>query len=145
MDWESRIPVTELREPVNQIVSQACRDDRLERDGEVRQALWKTRERVDGEDDGQAIGTARATAAIEAGAAADLEVSIEPGVSVALLARAHAVSANQIFHWRKLHRERVAGGRGRESRPLAGGALGGLIVSRAARRTPGAAAARRRR
>ena len=31
--------------------------------------------------------------------------SLEPGVSVARLARAHQVNANQIFHWRKLYRE----------------------------------------
>ena len=30
--------------------------------------------------------------------------SLEPGVSVAVLARAHGVNANQVFHWRKLLR-----------------------------------------
>ena len=34
-----------------------------------------------------------------------VEESLQPGVSVARLARAHAVNANQIFHWRKLYRE----------------------------------------
>jgi transposase len=34
-----------------------------------------------------------------------VEASFEPGVSVARLAREHAVNANQIFHWRKLYRE----------------------------------------
>jgi len=34
-----------------------------------------------------------------------VEESFEPGVSVARLARAHEVNANQIFHWRKLYRE----------------------------------------
>ena len=34
-----------------------------------------------------------------------VEESFEPGVSVARLARAHQVNANQIFHWRKLYRE----------------------------------------
>jgi transposase len=34
-----------------------------------------------------------------------VEESYEPGVSVARLARAHQVNANQIFHWRKLYRE----------------------------------------
>ena len=34
-----------------------------------------------------------------------VEQSFEPGVSVARLARAHQVNANQIFHWRKLYRE----------------------------------------
>ena len=30
--------------------------------------------------------------------------SLGPGVSVAVLARAHGVNANQVFHWRKLLR-----------------------------------------
>jgi transposase len=30
------------------------------------------------------------------------EASLEPGVSVAVVARAHGVNANQVFHWRKL-------------------------------------------
>ena len=34
-----------------------------------------------------------------------VEESLQPGVSVARLARAHDVNANQIFHWRKLYRE----------------------------------------
>jgi transposase len=34
-----------------------------------------------------------------------VEESLQPGVSVARLAREHAVNANQIFHWRKLYRE----------------------------------------
>ena len=34
-----------------------------------------------------------------------VEESLKPGVSVARLARAHQVNANQIFHWRKLYRE----------------------------------------
>ncbi len=34
-----------------------------------------------------------------------VEESFESGVSVARLARAHQVNANQIFHWRKLYRE----------------------------------------
>ena len=33
------------------------------------------------------------------------EESLEPGVSVAVLARSHGVNANQVFHWRKLLRE----------------------------------------
>jgi transposase len=33
------------------------------------------------------------------------EESLEPGVSVAVIARAHGVNANQVFHWRKLLRE----------------------------------------
>ncbi|MES1261266.1 MAG: transposase [Acidobacteriota bacterium] len=33
------------------------------------------------------------------------EESFRPGVSVAVLARAHGVNANQVFHWRKLYRE----------------------------------------
>jgi transposase len=30
------------------------------------------------------------------------EESLEPGVSAAVVARAHGVNANQVFHWRKL-------------------------------------------
>jgi transposase len=33
------------------------------------------------------------------------EESLQPGVSVAVLARAHGVNANQVFHWRKLYRD----------------------------------------
>jgi transposase len=31
--------------------------------------------------------------------------SLVPGASVAVIARAHGVNANQVFHWRKLYRE----------------------------------------
>lgn len=34
-----------------------------------------------------------------------VEETLRPGVSVALTAREHGVNANQVFHWRKLHRE----------------------------------------
>ena len=34
-----------------------------------------------------------------------VEESLEPGASVAVIARAHGVNANQVFHWRKLYRE----------------------------------------
>jgi|SRR5690348_4132448 transposase len=33
------------------------------------------------------------------------EESLQPDVSVAVLARRHGVNANQVFHWRKLLRE----------------------------------------
>jgi transposase len=33
------------------------------------------------------------------------EESLQPGISVAVLARHHRVNANQVFHWRKLLRE----------------------------------------
>ena len=33
------------------------------------------------------------------------EESLQPGVSVAVIARAHGVNANQVFHWRKLYRD----------------------------------------
>ena len=36
------------------------------------------------------------------------EESLEPGVSVAVLARSHGVNANQVFQWRKLLREGLA-------------------------------------
>jgi transposase len=38
------------------------------------------------------------------------EESLQPGVSVAVLARAHGVNANQVFHWRKLYREGLLDG-----------------------------------
>lgn len=34
-----------------------------------------------------------------------VEESLVPGASVAVIARAHGVNANQVFHWRKLYRE----------------------------------------
>ena len=34
-----------------------------------------------------------------------VEDTLRPGASVALVAREHGINANQIFHWRKLHRE----------------------------------------
>lgn len=34
-----------------------------------------------------------------------VEESFEPQASVAVIARAHGVNANQVFHWRKLYRE----------------------------------------
>jgi transposase len=34
-----------------------------------------------------------------------VEETLRPGVSVAVIARAHGVTANQVFHWRKLYRE----------------------------------------
>ena len=30
---------------------------------------------------------------------------MQPGASVAVIARRHGVNANQVFHWRKLYRE----------------------------------------
>jgi len=33
------------------------------------------------------------------------EESLQPGASVAVVARSHGVNANQVFHWRKLLRE----------------------------------------
>ena len=33
------------------------------------------------------------------------EESLEPGASVAVIARSHGVNANQVFHWRKLLRD----------------------------------------
>ena len=34
-----------------------------------------------------------------------VEETLRSGASVALIARAHGLNANQVFHWRKLHRE----------------------------------------
>lgn len=35
-----------------------------------------------------------------------VEETLQPGASVAVIARQHGVNANQVFHWRKLYRER---------------------------------------
>jgi transposase len=34
-----------------------------------------------------------------------VEETLQPGASVAVIARQHGVDANQVFHWRKLYRE----------------------------------------
>jgi transposase len=34
-----------------------------------------------------------------------VEETLQPGASVAVIARQHSVNANQVFHWRKLYRE----------------------------------------
>ena len=34
-----------------------------------------------------------------------VEETLQPGASVAVIARSHGVSANQVFHWRKLYGE----------------------------------------
>lgn len=34
-----------------------------------------------------------------------VEETLQPGASVAVIARSHSVNANQVFHWRKLYRE----------------------------------------
>jgi transposase len=34
-----------------------------------------------------------------------VEESLQSGASVAVVARAHGVNANQVFHWRKLYRQ----------------------------------------
>ena len=34
-----------------------------------------------------------------------VEETLRPGASVALIARQHGINANQVFHWRKCHRE----------------------------------------
>ena len=34
-----------------------------------------------------------------------VEETLQPGASVAVIARRHGVNANQVFQWRKLHRE----------------------------------------
>src|SRR5436305_10776193 len=34
-----------------------------------------------------------------------VEETLQPGASVAVIARRHSVNANQVFHWRKLYRE----------------------------------------
>jgi transposase len=34
-----------------------------------------------------------------------VEETLQPGASVAVIARRHGVNANQVFHWRKLYRD----------------------------------------
>lgn len=34
-----------------------------------------------------------------------VEETLQPGASVAVIARRHDINANQVFHWRKLYRE----------------------------------------
>lgn len=34
-----------------------------------------------------------------------VEETLQPGASVAVIARQHGVNANQVFYWRKLYRE----------------------------------------
>lgn len=34
-----------------------------------------------------------------------VEETLQPGASVAVIARQHEVNANQVFHWRRLYRE----------------------------------------
>jgi len=38
-----------------------------------------------------------------------VEETLRPGASVALIARKRGINANQVFHWRKLHREGLLG------------------------------------
>jgi transposase len=80
-----------------------------------------------------------------------VEESFAPGVSVARLARAHAVNANQIFHWRTLYKRgrldvdatgiellpvRISDGCGGEANSAL---LPGAPVHQSARATPGGA------
>jgi transposase-like protein len=48
-----------------------------------------------------------------------VEETQAPGTSVARVARAHGVNANQVFHWRRLYQRGLLGGK--EQRP------GGLL------------------
>jgi transposase len=58
-----------------------------------------------------------------------VEETLEPGASVARVARAHGVNANQVFKWRKLYREGRLGPKG------PGNALVPVRVRGTARRT----------
>ena len=40
-----------------------------------------------------------------------VEETLQPGASVAVIARRHGVNANQVFHWRKLYREGMLDGK----------------------------------
>jgi transposase len=42
-----------------------------------------------------------------------VEQTLLPGASVARIAREHGVNANQVFSWRKLHREGLLGAQGK--------------------------------
>ena len=42
-----------------------------------------------------------------------VEQTLRPGASVARIAREHGVNANQVFSWRKLHREGLLGAKGK--------------------------------
>jgi len=39
-----------------------------------------------------------------------VEETMAPGASVAVIARAHGVNANQVFHWRRLYRDGLLDG-----------------------------------
>ena len=47
-----------------------------------------------------------------------VELTLEPGASVALVARAHGVNANQVFKWRRLHQAGRLGARAACEVPL---------------------------
>ena len=48
-----------------------------------------------------------------------VEATLQPGASVARVARRHDVNANQVFHWRKLYREgRLGNGAARKLLPV---------------------------
>lgn len=40
-----------------------------------------------------------------------VEETLAPGASVARVARAHGVNANQVFHWRRLYQQGLLGGK----------------------------------
>ena len=64
-----------------------------------------------------------------------VEETLAPGASVARVARAHGVNANQVFYWRTLY------GRGRLGGAAAGGALLPVMISDATVREVPAATA----
>ena len=50
-----------------------------------------------------------------------VEQTLEPGASVAKVARAHGVNANQVFHWRRQYRQGPLGeAEGRDGEIAAG-------------------------
>ena len=56
-----------------------------------------------------------------------------PGTSVAVVARAHGVNANQVFTWRKLHQSGVLGSTNPASAGEAAGAQFGEVTRKVAR------------
>ena len=54
-----------------------------------------------------------------------VEETLAPGASVARVARAHGVNANQVFAWRRQYQRGLLKPRNRATARLVGGALGG--------------------
>jgi len=62
-----------------------------------------------------------------------VEETLEPGASVARVARAHGVNANQVFHWRRQYRQGLLGEGNAETAKLLPVHVTGATVSKANR------------